>query len=109
MTKRITILATCFATSLGEAGQNSPTVLHPGSTIDCDDNTAGLLVVSGKAKLDPEAKLADTTRAAEKAADERAKAAGKPPESVVAELVAAAVTAALAAQAKAAPAPAAAA
>lgn len=104
MTKRVTILALCLIAGADAETNGQPTLAYPGSTLDLDDNTAGLLVVAGKAKHDKDAKLKNTAKEHEAGIEERAKAVATP-EAAMATLVAQAVTAAVAAmQAKAAPA-----
>lgn len=95
MTKRVTILALCVLGSVIDETTRQPAVAYPGSTLDLDDNTAGLLVVAGKAKYDKDAKLKDTTKAYEAELEARAKAVATP-EANMAQLVANAVAATIA-------------
>lgn len=107
--KRITLLAVALIAASSDAHQDQPLIGYPGSTLDVDDTTAGLLVVAGKAKYDKDAKAKDTTKEHERAADDRVKAANAPDTRMadaIAGAVTAAVTAALAAQAAQAKAPA---
>ena len=77
---------------------------HPGSVLQLDDAVAGALVAGQRARYaPPDAKLVDTTKRHEDAADKRAATAAAP-EAAMAALIAAAVQAALAAQAPAQPA-----
>jgi hypothetical protein len=97
--KRILITATALLAGATEANKGQPQVAHVGSVIDVDDNTAGLLVVSGKARYAADdAKLKDTTKEAEAAADAKAKAAASP-DQALASMIAAAVAAAVKPQA----------
>lgn len=90
MTKRVAILALCLLGSVTDETSNQPAVAYPGSVLDLDDNTAGLLVVAGKARYAKDADLKDTTKAHEAAITARAKAAATP-EATMAQLVAQAV------------------
>lgn len=103
MTKRITILATCLLAGAADDTKGQPAIGYPGSTIDVDDNTAGLLVVAGKAKYDKDAKLKDTAKAHEAELEDRAKSVVTP-EAAMAAAVAQGVATALAAMGIAKPA-----
>jgi hypothetical protein len=95
MTKRVTILALALLGRAIDETSNQPAVAYPGSTLDLDDTTAGLLVVAGKARYDKDAKLKDTTKAHEAELEARAKAVATP-ESSMAQLVASAVASTIA-------------
>lgn len=97
MTKRVTILALALIAGATDETNNQPQLAYPGSTLDLDDNTAGLLVVAGKAKHDKDAKLKNTAKEYEAALEERAKAQTTP-EASMAALIAQAVAAAMAAK-----------
>lgn len=97
MTKRVTILALCLiAGANAETNGGQPTLAYPGSTLDLDDNTAGLLVVAGKARHDKDAKLKNTAKDHEAGIEDRAKALSTP-ETAMAAMIAQAVTAAVSA------------
>lgn len=95
MTKRVTILALALLGTVTDESTGQPAVAYPGSTLDLDDNTAGLLVVAGKARYDKDAKLKDTTKAHEAELEARAKAVTTP-EATMAQLVAQAVASTIA-------------
>ena len=96
MTKRVTILALCLIAGANAETSGQPTLAYPGSTLDLDDNTAGLLVVAGKARHDKDAKLKNTAKDHEAGIEERAKALSTP-ETAMAAMIAQAVTAAVSA------------
>lgn len=96
MTKRVTILALCLIAGADAETNGQPTLAYPGSTLDLDDNTAGLLVVAGKARHDKDAKLKNTAKEHEAGIEERAKALTTP-ETAMATMIAQAVTAAISA------------
>lgn len=104
--KRVTFIADAFIPG------DTPDVMRPvftGTTVDLDDEVAGLCVVGGKAKYDKEAKLKSTADARMKAIDEAAANSAKTPAELAAEQMAtmtqalAAMTQALAALQPAAP------
>lgn len=73
-----------------------PDTVYAGSVLDLDDEVAGLLVVSGKARYETkDVKLKNTANATNLAADEAAAKAALPPEAAMAGMIAAAVRAAL--------------
>lgn len=93
--KRVQILASALLAGAADSNKNQPQVVHPGSVIETDDNSAGQLVVAGKAKyVADDVKLKDTTKEAEAAADAKAKASASP-DQALAGLIAAAVAAAI--------------
>src|SRR5262245_45294560 len=103
--KRITITADTFVP--GDKPEDAQTPVFTGSTLDADDNTAGLLVAAGKAKYDPDAKPKSTAKERMADIDARAAQGSVDPQQALAATVAAAVASALAAAAPApAPAPA---
>ncbi|MBX3605368.1 MAG: hypothetical protein KF788_08855 [Piscinibacter sp.] len=88
--KKVEILAPCFAPSEVEGQMKT---LYPESVLEVDDNTAIALVASQRAKFaDKGAKLRDTTKEHEAAA-EKARAEQLTPQAVIAAAVAAAVKA----------------
>lgn len=91
--KRVTLIADAHVP--GETPDQTATVFA-GSTLDLDDTTAGLLVVSGKARYDKEGKLKDTSKARLAEIDAQAAKAAQSPESTLATLIGAAVQAAMA-------------
>ena len=94
--KRITILNVVLLAGATAENGNQPVLAYPGSTIDVDDNTAGLLVVSGKARYDKDAKAKDTSKARLAEIDALAAKSAQSPEATMAALIGAAVQAALA-------------
>lgn len=98
MTKRVTITADTFVP--GETPEAAMSPLFEGSTVDLDDNTAGLLVAAGKARYDKDGKLRDVSKARMAEVDEQAARAAVDPQQALAAAVAAAVAQAMQAQAK---------
>lgn len=96
MTKRVTITGDTFVPA--DTPDAAMTPLFEGSTVDLDDDTAGQLVVSGKARYDKDAKLRDTGKARMAEADERAARNAIDPQQALAAAVAAAVSQAMQAQ-----------
>lgn len=91
--KRITILQ--HAHIPGDTPEQ-PEMVYAGSVLDLDDEVAGLLVVSGKARYETkDVKLRNTAAATNAALDEAAAKAALPPEAAMASLIGAAVRAAL--------------
>ena len=91
--KRVTILQ--HAHIPGDTPEQPETV-YAGSVLDLDDEVAGMLVVSGKAKYEgKDVKLRNTASATLTAIDEAAAKAALPPEAATAAMIAAAVKAAL--------------
>lgn len=89
--KRITIIADCHTP--GDKPEQ-PETLYAGSTLDLDDNVAGLLIAAGRARPDKDGKLKNTAR--DRLADIDARAAAvQSPHVELAALVAAAVAQAL--------------
>ena len=86
--KRVTILALCFIAAAGTEAGVVADPLYPNSTLDLDDNTAGQLVVAGKARSDKDAKLKNTTKEHETAIDERVKVAAVSPMEAMAAAMA---------------------
>jgi hypothetical protein len=101
MTKRITITTDTFVP--GESPEHEQEPVFAGTTLDTDDNTAGLLVAAGKAKYDKDAKLKSTAKDRMADIDARATAAAVDPAQAVAAAVAVAVAKAMAAQPAPAP------
>lgn len=96
--KKVLILAACLIPAEGEGQMKTA---YPDSVLELDDDVAGNLVASQRAKYaDKGAKLLDTTKEHETEAAKRA-AAVSTPEAIMAAAVASAVKAALAAQSEA--------
>lgn len=91
--KRVTITADCMIPGNNPEAASRP--LFAGSTLDLDDNIAGLLVVSGKARHDADGKVKDVTKDRMSAIDQRAEEAAKPAAAVATETLAAAIAQAL--------------
>jgi len=102
MTKRITILAMTFMFGASDTAAAQP--LYPGTTLEVDDKTAGELVVAGKARHDPEAKLKSTAKEHESDLDRRAALASLDPQEALAATLAKTIAREMAAAMKAAPA-----
>lgn len=97
--KKVLILAACLIPAAEGEGQMK--TAYPDSVLELDDDVAGNLVASQRAKYaDKGAKLLDTTKEHETEAAKRA-AAVSTPEAIMAAAVASAVKAALAAQSEA--------
>lgn len=95
MTKRITIITDTFIP--GESPEAEQQPVFEGSTIDADDDTAGLLVAGGKARYDKDARLKSTAKDRMAEIDARVAKAAADPAAAQAAIVAAAVAQALAA------------
>lgn len=93
MTKRVTITADTFVPADTPDAAMQP--VFEGTTLDLDDDTAGLLVVSRKARYDKDAKLRDTSKARMAEIDERATRAAADPQAAMMAAVAAAVAQAM--------------